>query len=87
MKVRTQKTITTLVSVILSVSHLATSLQGQGEQAKNTEQPVIGVSVPVLANPFWQRYVGFVNQVAQQLNVKVNVVDCQNQESKQLGRR
>ena len=34
--------------------------------------------------PFWERYVDFVKQVAQQLDVKVNVVDCQNQEAKQL---
>jgi simple sugar transport system substrate-binding protein/ribose transport system substrate-binding protein len=47
-------------------------------------EDTIGVSVPVLANPFWQRYVGFVNQVGKQLGVKINVVDCQNQEAKQL---
>lgn len=45
---------------------------------------VIGVSVPVLANPFWERYVDFVKQVGKQLDVQVNVVDCQNQEAKQL---
>lgn len=55
-----------------------------GAVTATAQQPVIGVSVPVLANPFWQRYVGFVNSVAQQLNVKVNIVDCQNQEAKQL---
>jgi ABC-type sugar transport system substrate-binding protein len=47
-------------------------------------QEVVGVSVPVLANPFWQRYVAFVNQVGDQLGIKVNIVDCQNQEAKQL---
>jgi ABC-type sugar transport system substrate-binding protein len=56
---------------------------GPGPAPAHAED-VIGVSVPVLANPFWQRYVGFVNQVAEQLGVKVNIVDCQNQEAKQL---
>ena len=39
---------------------------------------------PGLANSFWQRYVSFVKQVGQQLDIKVNIVDCQNQEAKQL---
>jgi ABC-type sugar transport system substrate-binding protein len=84
MKIKTQKPMTTLACFILSVCAVGAFAAEQGEQAKSTEQQVIGVSVPVLANPFWQRYVGFVNQVAQQLNVKVNIVDCQNQEAKQL---
>jgi len=84
MKVRIKKTIKTFVFVMLSVCALGAFAAAQGEEAKSTEQQTIGVSVPVLANPFWQRYVAFINQVAQQLNVKVNVVDCQNQEAKQL---
>jgi ABC-type sugar transport system substrate-binding protein len=74
----------TSVSLLLSVCVVGAFAVAHGQQAKSTEQPSIGVSVPVLANPFWQRYVGFVNQVAEQLNVKVNIVDCQNQEAKQL---
>lgn len=48
------------------------------------DKPVIGVSVPVLANPFWQRYVGFVNVVADQLGIEVKIVDCQNSEGQQI---
>ncbi|HTX73554.1 MAG TPA: substrate-binding domain-containing protein [Rectinemataceae bacterium] len=58
------------------------ALVGPGRAAY--AEDTIGVSVPVLANPFWQRYTGFVQQVAEQLNLKVNIVDCQNQEAKQL---
>jgi len=48
------------------------------------DKPVIGVSVPVLANPFWQRYIGFVKVVADQLGVEVKIVDCQNSEGQQI---
>jgi len=66
--------------MMMALASIALSI-GAGEAfAADT----IGVSVPVLANPFWQRYVGFVKQVADQLGVQVNIVDCQNQEAKQL---
>lgn len=45
---------------------------------------VVGVSVPTLANPFWQNYVGFVNNVAAQLGIEVRIVDCENNEGKQI---
>lgn len=48
------------------------------------EKLLVGVSVPVLANPFWQRYVGFVNLVADQLGIQVKIVDCQNSEAQQV---
>ena len=62
----------------------AASVVVVGQTTPVAAAEVVGVSVPVLANPFWQRYVAFVNQVGDQLGIKVNIVDCQNQEAKQL---
>jgi len=66
---------------LLTVLCLSMLLVGSFVAAKNI---TIGVSVPVLANPFWQRYVSFVQQVAEQLGIGVKIVDCQNNEGKQI---
>jgi len=67
-----------LIMVLVMALMLATSVMAV------SKKPTIGVSVPVLANPFWQRYVNFVKQVADQLGVEVKIVDCQNNEGKQI---
>lgn len=66
---------------LLTVLCLSMLLVSSFVAAKNI---TVGVSVPVLANPFWQRYVGFVQQVAKQLGIDVKIVDCQNNEGKQI---
>lgn len=74
------KTRKLIVMVLVAVLGVATF----NVFASATEKPVIGVSVPVLANPFWQRYIGFVEVVAGQLEVDVKIVDCQNNEAQQV---
>lgn len=44
----------------------------------------IGVSYPTSNNPFWQRYLAFMQQTAGQLGVKIDAVSADNNEQKQL---
>lgn len=44
----------------------------------------VGVSVPTLANPFWENYVSFQKQVAAALDIDLVIVDANNREDKQL---
>lgn len=45
---------------------------------------VIGISIPALGNPFWERVVAFTKVVAEQLDVDLKIVDCQQDEVKQV---
>jgi simple sugar transport system substrate-binding protein/ribose transport system substrate-binding protein len=74
---RTRQLIMVVIVAIVGVATLSVC-------ANAAEKPVIGVSVPVLANPFWQRYIGFVEVVAKQLEVDIKIVDCQNNEAQQV---
>jgi len=53
-------------------------------KGKGPARPTIGSVVPTLQNPFWQRYVTFQKQAAEQLGFELTVVDGQNDGSKML---
>jgi ABC-type sugar transport system substrate-binding protein len=55
-----------------------------GAVAAGQKESVVGVSIVQLNNPFWQRYVDYTNQVGQQLKVKLNIVSCEGDVTKQV---
>lgn len=50
----------------------------------HAERLRVGLSVPTLANPFWERYVAFAETVAEQLEIDLQVLDCRTDDQRQL---
>ncbi len=44
----------------------------------------IGISVPTLDNPFWERYATFARAIADQLEIDIEILDFQTNEHRQL---
>jgi ABC-type sugar transport system substrate-binding protein len=56
----------------------AAVLCGLGSMARAAEEPTIGVIVPTLDSEFWNRYVAFTKTGAEQLGVKLIVLNADN---------
>ena len=55
-----------------------------GSALADEKQIVIGASVPLLNDPAWVRIIDYGQYVAKQLGVKLDVVDAQGKEDKQI---
>ena len=58
--------------------------EGASEEAGAEDEVTIGMSVPVLANPFWRAFADMGESAAEALGATITVVDANETDSKQL---
>nr|CRH05302.1 Putative Periplasmic binding protein/LacI transcriptional regulator. D-ribose-binding protein [Candidatus Magnetococcus massalia] len=69
-----------LATLLLLVTLLLTPLS----TLQAADHMRVGVLLPTLSNPFWQNYTAFIQEIAKQLEIEVEVVDFHTDERKQL---
>jgi len=73
-----------VVLSLLVIASLVFPVAVSNVKAQEEQKLVVGVQVPTLANPFWVNYMGFMQQVADELGIELKVSDVQNREDKQI---
>lgn len=65
-------------NIVMLAAAATAALGGLGSKAMAAEEPTIGVIVPTLDSEFWNRYVAFTKAGAEQLGVKLIVLNADN---------
>jgi ABC-type sugar transport system substrate-binding protein len=66
------------IKIAMLAAVAAVALGGLGSGARAADEPTIGVIVPTLDSEFWNRYVAFTKAGAEQLGVKLIVLNADN---------
>ena len=71
-------------ALALAAAALGSVALGSAPASAEEKQLVFGASVPLLNDPAWVRIIDYAQFVAKQLNVKLDVVDAEGKEDKQI---